>query len=84
MNRHHSPFVTAAVAAALSLSSMTAWSGDLVGRVTDANTGRPLPNATVRINAGNIGDEKYINTLRYGAGYYGAPRNYTLSLDWRF
>ncbi|WP_156810441.1 TonB-dependent siderophore receptor [Pseudoxanthomonas sp. GW2] len=43
-----------------------------------------LPNATVRINAGNIGDEKYINTLRYGAGYYGAPRNYTLSLDWRF
>src|SRR5690606_24554989 len=33
-----------------------------------------LPNATVRINAGNIGDEKYINPLRYGAGYYGAPR----------
>ena len=43
-----------------------------------------LPNASVRLNAGNIGDEKYINTLRYGAGYYGAPRNYTLSLDWRF
>ncbi len=43
-----------------------------------------LPNASVRLNAGNLGDQKYINTLRYGAGYYGAPRNYTLSLDWRF
>lgn len=42
-----------------------------------------LPNATVRFNVQNITDEKYINTLRY-SGYYGAPRNYTLSLDWRF
>ena len=42
-----------------------------------------LPNATLRLNVNNIGDEKYINTLRY-SGYYGAPRNYTLSLNWRF
>ncbi len=42
-----------------------------------------LPHATVRLNAHNIGDEKYINTLRY-SGYYGAPASYTLSLDWRF
>lgn len=42
-----------------------------------------LPNATVRLNVNNLGDEKYINTLRY-SGYYGAPRNYTLSLNWRF
>lgn len=42
-----------------------------------------LPNATLRFNANNIGDEKYINTLRY-SGYYGAPSNYTLSLNWRF
>ena len=42
-----------------------------------------LPNATVRLNVNNIGDEKYINTLRY-SGYYGAPRNYMLSFDWRF
>src|SRR5690606_18741277 len=42
-----------------------------------------LPNASVRLNAGNLGDQKYINTLRYGAGYYGAPRNCPLSLDWR-
>jgi len=42
-----------------------------------------LPNATVRLNVNNLGDEKYINTLRY-SGYHGAPRNYTLSLNWRF
>ena len=41
------------------------------------------PDATLRLNANNIGDEKYINTLRY-SGYYAAPANYTLSLDWRF
>lgn len=42
-----------------------------------------LPDATVRLNVRNLGDEKYINTLRY-SGYYGAPPSYTLSLDWRF
>lgn len=40
-------------------------------------------DATLRLNANNITDEKYINTLRY-SGYYGAPANFTLSLDWRF
>jgi TonB-dependent receptor len=49
MNRHYYPFVAAAVAAALCVPLTPAWSGDLVGRVTDASTGRPLPNATVRI-----------------------------------
>lgn len=42
-----------------------------------------LPDASLRLNVDNIGDEKYINTLRY-SGYYGAPRSYTLSFDWRF
>jgi len=42
-----------------------------------------LPSATLQLNVNNITGEKYINTLRY-SGYYGAPRNYTLSLDWRF
>jgi outer membrane receptor for ferric coprogen and ferric-rhodotorulic acid len=41
-----------------------------------------LPNATLRFNVHNITDRKYINTLRY-SGFYGAPRNYMLSLDWR-
>ncbi len=42
-----------------------------------------LPNATLQLNAKNITNEKYINTLRY-SGYYGAPSNYTASLNWRF
>jgi outer-membrane receptor for ferric coprogen and ferric-rhodotorulic acid len=42
-----------------------------------------LPNATLRANVDNITDEKYINTLRY-AGYYGAPMNYTVNLEYRF
>lgn len=42
-----------------------------------------LPTATLRLNVRNLGNEKYINTLRY-SGYYGAPRNYTVSVDWRF
>lgn len=41
------------------------------------------PNATLRLNVNNVVDETYINTLRY-SGYYGAPRNYTLSLNYRF
>ncbi|WP_303747653.1 TonB-dependent siderophore receptor [Stenotrophomonas pigmentata] len=42
-----------------------------------------LPNATIRANINNITDQKYINSL-YQIGYYGAPRNYQLSFDWRF
>ena len=42
-----------------------------------------LPEATLRFNVNNLFNEKYINTLRY-SGYYGAPGNYALSLDYRF
>ena len=49
MNRHNYPLIAAAVAAALSLPLTPAWAGDVVGKVTDVATGRPLPNATVRI-----------------------------------
>ncbi len=41
------------------------------------------PNLTVRGNVNNISDEKYITSL-YDVGYYGAPRNYSVSVDWRF
>lgn len=40
-------------------------------------------NTTLRFNVNNLTDEKYINTLRY-AGYYGAPRNYMVSLAHKF
>ncbi|MDB6062627.1 MAG: ligand-gated channel protein [Verrucomicrobiaceae bacterium] len=42
-----------------------------------------LPDVTLQLNVNNLTDEKYINTLRY-SGFYGAPRNYTASLNWRF
>lgn len=41
------------------------------------------PNVTVRANVGNITDKKFINSL-YSVSYYGAPRNYSVSMDWRF
>ncbi len=41
------------------------------------------PDLTLRANIGNLGDAKYINSM-YQIGYYGAPRNYSLGLDWRF
>jgi TonB-dependent receptor len=49
MVRHHYPLLSAAIAAALSLPVAAAWAGDLTGRVTEAGTGRALPNATVRV-----------------------------------
>lgn len=41
------------------------------------------PNAHVRANVFNVTDEKYIGSL-YQVGFYGAPRNYALSVDYRF
>jgi outer membrane receptor for ferric coprogen and ferric-rhodotorulic acid len=38
---------------------------------------------SVRANLDNITDEKYITSL-YQIGYYGAPRNYSVSLNYRF
>jgi len=42
-----------------------------------------MPKATLQLNFDNLTNEKYINTLRY-SGYYGAPANYTASLNWKF
>lgn len=47
--RDHYPLLAAAIAAALSLSAASASAGDLAGRVTEASSGRALPNATVRV-----------------------------------
>jgi hypothetical protein len=49
MVRHHYPLLAAAIATALSFSATSAWAGDISGRVTEASSGRPLPNATVRV-----------------------------------
>lgn len=41
------------------------------------------PSMSLRANVNNITDQKYIQSL-YQIGYYGAPRNWSLGLDWRF
>ncbi len=38
---------------------------------------------SLRANIDNITNEKYLTSMYY-VGYYGAPRSYTLSLNWRF
>ncbi|MET1162923.1 MAG: TonB-dependent siderophore receptor [Pseudoxanthomonas sp.] len=38
---------------------------------------------SLRANIDNVSDEKYLTSLYY-VGFYGAPRNYTLSLNYRF
>lgn len=39
---------------------------------------------TVSVNVNNIFDEKYINSLYSAQGYYGAPRNASVNLNWRY
>ncbi|WP_029750396.1 TonB-dependent siderophore receptor [Pseudoalteromonas sp. TB41] len=40
-------------------------------------------NVGVTFNVNNGTDEKYINSLYWAQGYYGAPRNYSLSVNWQ-
>lgn len=37
-----------------------------------------------QLNVYNLTDEKYINSLYWDQGYYGAPRHAELSLEWRY
>ena len=40
------------------------------------------PDISVSINANNVTDEKYINSLYWAQGYYGAPANWLASISW--
>ncbi|GGP45049.1 ligand-gated channel protein [Shewanella algicola] len=40
-------------------------------------------NLGLAVNANNVGDEKYINSLYWAQGYYGAPANYSATLSWK-
>ncbi|QBG37301.1 TonB-dependent siderophore receptor [Litorilituus sediminis] len=42
------------------------------------------PDIHVSVNANNITDEKYLTSLYWAQGYYGAPANYSASLTWSF
>lgn len=37
---------------------------------------------SITANVNNVFDKKYVNSLYWAQGFYGAPRNYTLSLNW--
>ncbi len=41
-------------------------------------------NLSTIVNLNNITDEKYINSLYWGQGFYGAARNITASLNWTY
>ena len=43
---------------------------------------RVTPDLSLRFNAYNLTDKKYIGSL-YQVGYYGAPAHYMVSLDWK-
>ncbi|MCL7744388.1 TonB-dependent siderophore receptor [Guyparkeria hydrothermalis] len=38
----------------------------------------------VTLNLNNVTDEKYLTSLQWDQGYYGAPRNAMLSVNWRY
>jgi outer membrane receptor for ferric coprogen and ferric-rhodotorulic acid len=40
-------------------------------------------NLTLALHAKNVTDEKYINSLYWAQGYYGAPANYAATLSWK-
>mgnify|MGYP003663103593 FL=1 len=40
-------------------------------------------NLGLAVNANNVGDEKYINSLYWAQGYYDAPANYSATLTWK-
>lgn len=39
-------------------------------------------DVTLSVNANNVTDEKYINSLYWAQGFYGAPANYSASISW--
>ncbi|NMM41031.1 TonB-dependent siderophore receptor [Pseudoalteromonas arctica] len=40
-------------------------------------------NVGVSFNVNNVTNEKYIHSLFWAQGYYGAPRNYAVSVNWQ-
>lgn len=40
-------------------------------------------NLSVSLNAYNVTDEKYLNSLYWAQGYYGAPANYSVTLSFK-
>ena len=41
-------------------------------------------NLSVSANLNNVTDEKYFNSLMWAQSYYGAPRNFSVTLNWKY
>ena len=41
-------------------------------------------NVSISLNANNVTDEKYLNSLYWAQGYYGAPANYSANVRLKF
>jgi len=41
------------------------------------------PDISVTVNANNVTDEKYLTSLYWAQGYYGAPASYSATLNWK-
>ena len=41
-------------------------------------------NLSVSANFNNVTDEKYLTSLMWPQAYYGAPRNFTVALNWKY
>ena len=42
------------------------------------------PSVSVALNVDNVTDEKYLNSLYWDQAYYGAPRNFSASVSWKY
>lgn len=40
-------------------------------------------NVSLTVNANNITDEKYLNSLYWAQGFYGSPANYSATVSWK-
>lgn len=41
-------------------------------------------NLSLAVKVANLGDEKYLNSLYWDQAYYGAPRNVSASVSWKY
>ncbi|RUO79975.1 TonB-dependent siderophore receptor [Idiomarina tyrosinivorans] len=57
---------------------------DAYGRLNLMASYQFTEQLSLSLNANNVTDEKYINSLYWSQGYYGAPRNYSATLSYHF
>lgn len=86
------------ITAPLKVGAKLRWQGDTHSDVSDSIKVRQdayaildlmagyafTKNLSADLNIYNVGDKKYWNSVRWTQGYYGAGRNASLSLNWKY